>query len=141
MYYYELLEKAKQNFQDHNYKDSLYFFQQIESCERFLTSEENLYLFALSIYNACIENNTKSPEIECTPLLKKMIRLLLLSLDLLLPESMFIDEKSERYFLLGVAYLSLGNCKEAKKSFYQSFVLKPTKKNQNNYRNLQKFCP
>ncbi len=140
-YYYDLLEKAKENFHNSNYNQSLYFFQQIESCERFYNTESNVFLYALTISKVCIENENNTQNFECSKLLKQMIRLLQISLKLLLPESNFLNERSERYFLLGVAYFKLGNCIESKKSFYQSSLLKPTEKNQNNYKNLLKFCP
>lgn len=143
VYYYEILNTAKESFYNKNFVKSYEFFSKIENCEIFYNTENNYYVYSLTIKELCINKNQtlENNNLDCKKLINKMIDFLNLSIKTLLPEKEFKKERSERYYLLGLAYFSLQNCLEAKKNILKAYQLQPNYKLQKQFENIKKICP
>lgn len=143
VYYYEILNTAKESFSNKNFIKSFELFSKIENCEIFYNTENNYYIYSLTIKEICINKQQilENSDLDCKKLLNKMIDFLNLSIKTLLPEKDFKKERSERYYLLGLAYFSLQNCLQAKKSFLKAYQLQSEYKFLKQYENLKKICP
>ncbi|MCS7205187.1 MAG: hypothetical protein NZ853_05780 [Leptospiraceae bacterium] len=134
----DILQKAKRNYQEKNYQEAFLYYEKIQNCPRFHSTEANLYEYSYTIYQYCKDKDILK---ECRTQLLKSTSLLQKAIELLKPEDAFFDLLYERYFLLGHIYFELSQCLEAKKAFRKAYSFKKTNEAFQNWQNLQKLCP